>query len=623
MVDGAGVKWVWWAYAGVGGVLLAAYPLLPQGAQQASYDLISASVVAALVVGIRRHRPRPRLPWVLFTAGQAFYTAGDVAWNLVNARYGSVPTPSAIDGLYMAFYPLVAVGLWILVRRRSRDLRRSGMVIDALVTASAVGMVTWLLIRPSMVDSTASVAATLVNLFYPLGDLVLLVLALRLALSGGRRSGALRLLVLSLVLTTAADLGYLVISARSDFDGGSVTDLLWLAGYVAFGAAALHRSMTGLSDPVPAAAARLSRGRVVLLGAAMLVAPVAPALAAVSGHAVDLIAFVTGAAVLYLLVLARIVGVVRQHERALRREQVLRARSRRRARRFHAIVDASSDIVILVDAEGIITWCAPSVQRLSGYLPADLIGRSANDFAHPEDTATVASLVGAIAESDTSAHVDCRLRMHDGSYRVFQVTAQNLLADPDVAAVVLTGLDVTERRRLSDELRRRVFHDELTGLASRALFTDRLHHALLRRADPAGEVAVIFVDLDDFRTVKWPSGSSPSWPPRSTSTGTTCSWRPASASPRAGTAPPIPTCCSATPTSPCTRPSRPARTATRCTGPACTPPRSRAWNCRPTCNAPWNATSSSCTTSRCPTCVPASWSASRRCCAGSTRNAAW
>src|SRR2546430_13734276 len=91
--------------------------------------------------------------------------------------------------------------------------------------------------------------------------------------------------------------------------------------------------------------------------------------------------------------------------------------------------------------------------------------------------------------------------MHDGSYRVFQVTAQSLLADPDVAAVVLTGLDVTERRRLSDELRRRVFHDELTGLASRALFTDRLHHALLRRADPAGEVAVIFVDLDDFKTV--------------------------------------------------------------------------------------------------------------------------
>src|SRR3954467_6164577 len=99
----------------MGCLLMAVYPLLPALARQVCYDLISASVVVALVVGMRRHRPRPRLPWVLFITGQAFYPVADVAWNVVAVRYGSVPSPSFIDGLYIAFYPLVAAGLWILV----------------------------------------------------------------------------------------------------------------------------------------------------------------------------------------------------------------------------------------------------------------------------------------------------------------------------------------------------------------------------------------------------------------------------------------------------------------------------------------------------------------------------
>ncbi|OLE28552.1 MAG: hypothetical protein AUG44_07155, partial [Actinobacteria bacterium 13_1_20CM_3_71_11] len=488
------MKRVWWLYAGVCCLLLAAYPLVPEFVQQVSYDAISASVVLALVVGVRRNRPAYRAPWYLFIAGQACYTVADVAYNIVSARYGSVPTPSAIDLSYLAFYPLVALGLWLLVRHRTHGVGGSGVAIDALVTAGAVGMVMWLLVRPSVLESGQTVAATLVNLAYPLGDLVLLVLTVRLAIGGGRWTGALRLLGLSLGLTTVADLAYLALTARTEFTTGSATDLLWLAGYVTFGAAGLHPSMRRLSEPVPAGPVRLSRGRVVLLGAAMLVVPVAPAVSALRDHSVDLAVFVAGSAGLYLLILARIVGVVRQHEHTLRAEQGSQ-------RRFRAIVDASSDIVTLNTAEGVITWCAPSIERITGFQPEDLVGTRSREFAHPDDAAIIERLAQAIAVPGSSAHADIRLRMRDGSYRVFQATAQNLLHDPDVNSIVLTGLDVTERRQLSDELHRRAFRDDLTGLANRALFTDRLHHALLRRPDPDRDIAVIFVDLDDFKTI--------------------------------------------------------------------------------------------------------------------------
>ena len=119
------MKRVWWLYAGTGCLLLAAYPLVPELVQQVTYDAISASVVLALLVGVRRNRPASRAPWYLFIAGQACYTVADVAWNIVDARYGSVPTPSVIDLFYLAFYPLVALGLWLLVRSRTGPRSRS------------------------------------------------------------------------------------------------------------------------------------------------------------------------------------------------------------------------------------------------------------------------------------------------------------------------------------------------------------------------------------------------------------------------------------------------------------------------------------------------------------------
>ena len=61
--------------------------------------------------------------------------------------------------------------------------------------------------------------------------------------------------------------------------------------------------------------------------------------------------------------------------------------------------------------------------------------------------------------------------------------------------------DVTDRIRLEDELEYRAFHDSLTGLANKALFQDRLEHALARISLTGSHLAVLFIDLDDFKTV--------------------------------------------------------------------------------------------------------------------------
>ena len=94
-----------------------------------------------------------------------------------------------------------------------------------------------------------------------------------------------------------------------------------------------------------------------------------------------------------------------------------------------------------------------------------------------------------------------RVANAEGQWLTVDVVITNLLDEPDVGAIVLNSRDVTDRRILEQELKRQAFHDTLTGLANRALFLDRLSHAMDRNDRLADPVAVLFLDIDDFKTV--------------------------------------------------------------------------------------------------------------------------
>ena len=175
--------------------------------------------------------------------------------------------------------------------------------------------------------------------------------------------------------------------------------------------------------------------------------------------------------------------------------------------RFQALVLHSSDLISLVDASLAITYQTPSITRLLGYAEDELIGTQLAELTHPEDRL---SLLAARAEVTAGTHgsttSQLRLRHKDGSYRHVQSIHTNLLDDPDVQAVVVTTRDVTAKKQLEAQLQHNAFHDTLTGLANRALFADRLDHALARTDRLAAPVAVLFVDLDDFKAVNDGSG---------------------------------------------------------------------------------------------------------------------
>ena len=108
---------------------------------------------------------------------------------------------------------------------------------------------------------------------------------------------------------------------------------------------------------------------------------------------------------------------------------------------------------------------------------------------------------GVAFRAGMSVTTQWRVRHHDGSWRHAEVVANNSLGDPTVSGIVLTMRDVSERKALEEELKHQAFHDELSGLANRALFLDRLEHALARAARSRSLLAVLFLDLDDFKLV--------------------------------------------------------------------------------------------------------------------------
>jgi diguanylate cyclase (GGDEF)-like protein/PAS domain S-box-containing protein len=183
-----------------------------------------------------------------------------------------------------------------------------------------------------------------------------------------------------------------------------------------------------------------------------------------------------------------------------RRKAAVEAAETRALRWFRGLVQNSSDAILVTRPTGEIRYATPSIERIVGHPAGELAGRSLVDLAPEADREALAAAladVGATPRSD-----EWRVRHRDGT----TVPVEAVLArwDDDNRsgdAVVVNLRDVRERKALEDQLRHRAFHDELTGLANRALFEDRLTHALARARRHAAWVAVLFLDLDDFKPV--------------------------------------------------------------------------------------------------------------------------
>jgi diguanylate cyclase (GGDEF)-like protein/PAS domain S-box-containing protein len=188
----------------------------------------------------------------------------------------------------------------------------------------------------------------------------------------------------------------------------------------------------------------------------------------------------------------RLIGDLEASQRELRTSE----------ERFRSLVQNASDLVTVIEADTTITYQSPSIARVLGYQPDDVIGRRLADFVHDDDRGhTLAVLNGGMADDAGTATAEARVRHANGSWRSVEFVGTNQFHNPAINGFVLNIRDVTERNLLEDQLRHQALHDPLTQLANRTRFADRLEHALLRAERSGLSTAVIFMDLDNFKAV--------------------------------------------------------------------------------------------------------------------------
>ena len=258
-------------------VVIAGRALLPSGlARDLAYLAFGIGAVVVAALGIRRNRPTVRLPWLLLVVGLGCWVAGDLLWTVFDHVLHIDPFPSVADVVYLAAYPLYAVGLNRLSKARNPGGDPIAMLDAALVGVIAFASMWVLTIGPAFESPETDFFDSLIGSAYPIGDVILLVQLTYLAGDTRFRSTALRMIGVALAATLVADVLFQGAGAIAWIDdSGTQVEWLWLTGYALIALGAADRSMAAATLPQvrPTMTARAGIGKLAFLLVALLALP--------------------------------------------------------------------------------------------------------------------------------------------------------------------------------------------------------------------------------------------------------------------------------------------------------------------------------------------------------------
>lgn len=305
----------WWLLLAVGAAGILVSRLLPDGMPRSIPFQLSGLVSAAgIVAGVRLHRPAQALPWYLMASGLLIWSIADTVGAIDSDLFGYEGFPTPADAIYLIGYPVVGLGLLLLNRQRSR----TGLAgrLDSAILIVALGMLTWVLLaQPTLATMDVSTAAAVVSVAYPVADVVLVAILVRLVPTPWGRTPSFWLLVAAVVVLLLADvlaaaLGQLTWASSDPIEG------VWMASNLVWAAAALHPSMTAASGASREGRRSFSPGGLVALAVALIMPGAILVATALAGQTIDVWPIVVGSTLICALVMTRIGVAVRQLERA-------------------------------------------------------------------------------------------------------------------------------------------------------------------------------------------------------------------------------------------------------------------------------------------------------------------
>ena len=467
--------------------------------REVSYLVVGSGAALAAWLGARRPGRPARVR--LIALGVALSAMADLVYQVTAWVQRQPPDLSLADIAWLASYVAIAASLLLALRATSvRRIDLHGWIDIAVVTVVAL-LVQWELgLAEVAQDATVALTVRFVWLLYPAFDAVLLALLVRTGFAHRLHSRAGLLLALGTMAWLISDVLFTILTPAVNttlwLDAG------WLGGAMLLAAAAWQTAPGPTATPAVAheTRVRVGYGRV-LLGLAPLALP---GIIEVVGHAAgrdpEPVPLLLATLALIALAFLRI-GLV------MRSDADAHLQLRRQERYSSAVAANSSDAVVILDADGMIGNDAYRLAALLGLGRTTLQDVDVLSYTEPEDRSAGRAVIHrALRSPGQVLETQVRVRHVDSHFVWLGVRLVNLLDDPDVEGIVVTLHDITARKAAEEGLVHQAFHDGLTGLANRALFSDRVEQALL--AVTSHRPAVIVLDLDGFKTINDSLGHS-------------------------------------------------------------------------------------------------------------------
>ncbi|MGZ5065174.1 MAG: EAL domain-containing protein [Usitatibacter sp.] len=170
--------------------------------------------------------------------------------------------------------------------------------------------------------------------------------------------------------------------------------------------------------------------------------------------------------------------------------------------RFRVLTESTIDLITVCDADGTMQYQSGALRQLLGFDPADTVGKNVFDLVHRDDVDHVKAAFRRILETrQLTEPVEFRLQHRDGGWRTFESLGTNCLGNAHIRGIVWNSRDVTDRKVIQQRIQHLAYHDNLTGLPNRGLLQDRLARSIARAERSGRKVAVLFIDLDNFKNI--------------------------------------------------------------------------------------------------------------------------
>jgi diguanylate cyclase (GGDEF)-like protein/PAS domain S-box-containing protein len=456
---------------------------------------LGAILIAAAAARHARSRPLRRA-WIALAAALGINLVGTFVC-LYDWFKGIDPFPGVADVFFIAFATTMIFATVLLIRAAAIRIPWTQLCLDATIFVVGFGTFFWfLVIHPSTAHSQVEQLKQTLSQAYAVLDCVELLSLGVLLLAGAAGRRVALLLMAGFAIMFMADILWSLAKLRGYYVPGDLQDVLYLMCYVPWAAAGREQMRTN-ARPTWAHSYNSDALTRTLPYAAMLTA----FLVLVYFSRGD-IGGTTGLMTIIVFSLTLLM-MVRQ-SLVLRGDALIR--EKRAARlvedRFASLIANASDVIMIIEPDGVLRFISPASERTLGFTPDEAVGKNLLEIWGAVDRDRLQALLTDLAASTGGQVGPVELAIERGTIRhVLESVGSNLTADPAVSGLALNFRDISERKALEEQLRQQAFHDPLTLLANRTLFKDRVQHALTLTQRSSRTVAVLFLDLDNFKTI--------------------------------------------------------------------------------------------------------------------------